>query len=54
MADMDPSPKEPASAKVTIYDRPWGWLVTSARVDDRGGPQKGPCAQPSACRETHR
>jgi hypothetical protein len=31
-------PVEPMSAKVTIYEvaeRPWGWLVTSAEVDDR-------------------
>jgi hypothetical protein len=29
--------KEPALAKATIYEvaiRPWGWLVTSAEVDD--------------------
>jgi len=29
---------EPALAKVTIFEvaeRPWGWLTTSAEVDDR-------------------
>jgi hypothetical protein len=29
VADADRSPKEPALAKVTIYEvaeRPWGWL----------------------------
>jgi hypothetical protein len=38
VADADQSPKEPALAKVRIYElaeRPWGWLVTSAEVDDR-------------------
>jgi len=38
VADADRSPKGPALAKVTIYEvaeRPWGWLVTSAEVNDR-------------------
>jgi len=33
-----PAPASPARAKVTIYeiaDRRWGWLSTSAEVDDR-------------------
>jgi hypothetical protein len=37
VSDVGQSPKVPASAKVTIYEvaeRPWGWLVTSAEVDD--------------------
>jgi hypothetical protein len=31
-------PVKPALAKVTIFEvaeRPWGWLTTSAEVDDR-------------------
>ena len=31
-------PVNPALAKVTIFEvaeRPWGWLMTSAEVDDR-------------------
>jgi len=38
MADADPPPVKPALAKVTIFEiaeRPWGWLTTSAEVDDR-------------------
>ena len=32
-------PVKPALAKVTIFEvaeRPWGWLTTSAEVDNRG------------------
>jgi len=35
MADTKPTP---VLAKVTIFEvaeRPWGWLMTSAEVDDR-------------------
>jgi hypothetical protein len=38
MADADQPPVEPALARVTIFEvaeRPWGWLMTSAEVDDR-------------------
>jgi hypothetical protein len=38
VADADRSLKEPALARVTIYEvaeRPWGWLITNAEVDDR-------------------
>ena len=38
MANADRSAREPALAKVTIFEvaeRPWGWLTTSAQVDDR-------------------
>jgi len=38
MADTYQPPKAPVLAKVTIYEiaeRPWGWLSTSAEVDDR-------------------
>src|SRR5262249_23003934 len=38
MADVDQPPVKPALAKVTIFEvaeRPWGWLTTSAQVDDR-------------------
>jgi hypothetical protein len=38
MADADQPPVEPALARVTIFEvaeRPWGWLTTSAEVDDR-------------------
>jgi hypothetical protein len=37
MADADPPPVKPALARVTIFEvaeRPWGWLSTSAEVDD--------------------
>jgi hypothetical protein len=38
VANADRSPKEPALARVTIFEvaeREWGWLSTSAQVDDR-------------------
>jgi hypothetical protein len=38
MANADQPPIEPALARVTIFEvaeRPWGWLTTSAEVDDR-------------------
>jgi hypothetical protein len=38
MADADQPPVEPALARVTIFEvaeREWGWLSTSAQVDDR-------------------
>src|SRR5262249_51133318 len=38
VANADRSAREPALARVTIFEaaeRPWGWLSTSAEVDDR-------------------